>query len=297
MERYGLMDNAYVIFASDNGGCYSAGGKNGPLRGTKGSLFEGGTKVDAFVYSPLLEAKNKGATYDNLMHVTDWFPTLVDIAGVGGRYAARSGYELDGVSHFPSWGAATVAPAPRLQMLYNAATNVDKQDFDYSTNAPFAVRNARYKLIHFFNSTAYCSWYRPETENADDDGPNTSMCSTTAPVRDVPQFLPAASHPTFLTPPFPTHGHTHTHARTHAGGVPRGIHVRLVRLGVRPVRKGEPLPRRRRRRPRGQDGAVRGRGRLEQARAAGRHPVVQVPVHRHGGVERKLQLYSTIPVC
>jgi len=32
------------------------------------------------------------------------------------------------------------------------------QDFDYATNAPFAVRNERYKLIHFFNASAYSSW-------------------------------------------------------------------------------------------------------------------------------------------
>ncbi len=73
-------------------------------------------------------------------------------------------------------------------MLYNAATNVDKQDFDYSTNAPFAVRNARYKLIHFFDSP-YAAWYEPGVENADDDGPNTSMCSTTSPVASMGSFV------------------------------------------------------------------------------------------------------------
>jgi arylsulfatase A len=41
LDDKGISDNTYIIFASDNGGCYSAGGKNGPLRGTKGSLFEG----------------------------------------------------------------------------------------------------------------------------------------------------------------------------------------------------------------------------------------------------------------
>ena len=37
----GQLDNTYIIFASDNGGCYQAGGRNGDLRGSKGSLFEG----------------------------------------------------------------------------------------------------------------------------------------------------------------------------------------------------------------------------------------------------------------
>ncbi len=37
----GQMNNTYIIFTSDNGGCAQTGGQNGPLRGTKGSLFEG----------------------------------------------------------------------------------------------------------------------------------------------------------------------------------------------------------------------------------------------------------------
>ncbi len=41
LESTGQLYNTYIIFTSDNGGCHSSGGKNGPLRGTKGSLFEG----------------------------------------------------------------------------------------------------------------------------------------------------------------------------------------------------------------------------------------------------------------
>ena len=37
----GQINNTYIIFTSDNGGCAKTGGENGPLRGTKGSLFEG----------------------------------------------------------------------------------------------------------------------------------------------------------------------------------------------------------------------------------------------------------------
>jgi arylsulfatase B/arylsulfatase I/J len=42
LDAQGQLDNTYIIFTSDNGGCYNAGGKNGDYRGTKGSLFEGG---------------------------------------------------------------------------------------------------------------------------------------------------------------------------------------------------------------------------------------------------------------
>jgi arylsulfatase A-like enzyme len=41
LDAYGQTDNTYFIFASDNGGCAAVGGRNTPLRGQKGSLFEG----------------------------------------------------------------------------------------------------------------------------------------------------------------------------------------------------------------------------------------------------------------
>ena len=41
LHAKGQAENTYFIIASDNGGCYGSGGKNGPLRGSKGSLFEG----------------------------------------------------------------------------------------------------------------------------------------------------------------------------------------------------------------------------------------------------------------
>lgn len=41
LDEKGQLDNTYVIVTSDNGGCYNAGGRNGDLRGSKGTLFEG----------------------------------------------------------------------------------------------------------------------------------------------------------------------------------------------------------------------------------------------------------------
>lgn len=41
LNQVGQLENTYLVVASDNGGCFAAGAKNGDLRGTKGSLFEG----------------------------------------------------------------------------------------------------------------------------------------------------------------------------------------------------------------------------------------------------------------
>ena len=172
-----MMDNSYIIFASDNGGCHTAGGKNGPLRGTKGSLLEGGTKVDAFIYSPLLPAARVGAKYDHLFHVTDWFPTLMDL--VGRSFVARDDHPLDGVSHYANFMDGD-APAPRTYMLYNSYYNVRTQNLDMWTDGAFAIRDDRYKLIHFFDNSVYGGWYDAYVENADDDNADVTECSSVA---------------------------------------------------------------------------------------------------------------------
>ena len=45
LEAEGWLENSIIVVAGDNGGCPSAGGCNYRLRGTKGSMFEAGTKV------------------------------------------------------------------------------------------------------------------------------------------------------------------------------------------------------------------------------------------------------------
>ena len=96
IELRGVADNTYIIFASDNGGCPEAGGRNYPLRGTKGSLFEGGVRTEAFIYHPL----KASGSFNHIFHVTDWFPTLMTIAGAS--FKPEEGYELDGLSQFDS---------------------------------------------------------------------------------------------------------------------------------------------------------------------------------------------------
>jgi arylsulfatase A-like enzyme len=175
LERTGMMDNTYLIFASDNGGCFAAGGKNGPLRGTKGSLFEGATKVDAFVYSPLL-GDAAGSMYDNLFHVSDWFPTMVSMSGAD--FTERMKYKLDGVSHFEAMmDKAADADAPREYMLYNSYYNVRTQNFDMWKTGILAIRDSRYKLIHYYDNTMYGGWYSPSDVLGDDDEMDSQECS------------------------------------------------------------------------------------------------------------------------
>lgn len=51
LDDMGMLDNTLLVLASDNGGCPAYGGSNYPFRGFKHSMFEGGVRTPAFVYS------------------------------------------------------------------------------------------------------------------------------------------------------------------------------------------------------------------------------------------------------
>jgi arylsulfatase A-like enzyme len=162
LKTANMMDNTYIIFMSDNGGCWYGGGRNGGLRGAKGALFEGGIKVDSFIYSPLLS--NAGTTYSGLMHISDWFPTILKLSQI--TYTPEVGYELDGVSHIDGWNGKGT---PRTTMLYNMYTNISDYNFNIWTNGSFAVRDARFKLMHTYDDKDYGNWYDINDEIDDDD--------------------------------------------------------------------------------------------------------------------------------
>ncbi len=69
-----------TLIILDNGGM-DPGASNFPKRGYKWSLHEGGIKNLAFVSGPVLPRKQSGRVSRELIHCTDWFPTLVHVAG------------------------------------------------------------------------------------------------------------------------------------------------------------------------------------------------------------------------
>ncbi|KAK3917281.1 Arylsulfatase B [Frankliniella fusca] len=116
LDRKGILDNTIIVFMADNGGetlgPHSNHASNWPLRGQKWTVYEGGVRGAAVVWSPRLA--RPGSVHQGLVHATDWLPTFYEAAG--GNVSDLG--PLDGLSQ---WGSLTSAGslAPRSEVLVN----------------------------------------------------------------------------------------------------------------------------------------------------------------------------------
>ncbi len=79
LKTAGVEKNTLVIFTSDNGGAKNHTGDNTPLRGAKGSVWEGGVRVPTIVWWP---GKVPAGTSTSAITTTmDIMPTFAAIAG------------------------------------------------------------------------------------------------------------------------------------------------------------------------------------------------------------------------
>lgn len=110
LEAKGMRENTLILFHSDNGGPTRLGADNGPLRGGKGSLYEGGVRVPCVMNWPghLESGEVKG-----LMHAVDMYPTLITLAG--GSIEQR--LPLDGKDAWEMIAAGEASP--REEILHN----------------------------------------------------------------------------------------------------------------------------------------------------------------------------------
>lgn len=117
LEGIGELDNTYIIYHNDNGPqggsttqrlgvgynnslenignpdswtTYGAGWADAwssPYRGLKGSQFEGGTRVAAFIHSPNADEQGEGRMSNSFLTVMDIMPTLMELGGVPDNYS------------------------------------------------------------------------------------------------------------------------------------------------------------------------------------------------------------------
>lgn len=113
LQTRGLYNDTLILFTTDNGGPVPEGSNNWPLRGSKTTLWEGGTRAVSFLHSPKLLSKVSGTTYEGIIHAVDWLPTLLEAAGGSAPPEA-----IDGVSQWQSVLQAKV-PSARTEFVYN----------------------------------------------------------------------------------------------------------------------------------------------------------------------------------
>lgn len=100
LEELGLTDETLIVFTSDNGPHREGGhapdffDSNGPLRGYKRDLYEGGIRAPTVVCWPGRVAP--GSESDFASAGWDWLPTLCGVAGI------EAPVGLDGVSLLPT---------------------------------------------------------------------------------------------------------------------------------------------------------------------------------------------------
>lgn len=83
LKELDIADNTIVFFCSDNGSARGWAGifdSNGPLRGKKGTVYEGGTRTPMIVRWP--GKTPVGQISDTPWYFADVMPTLAEIAGV-----------------------------------------------------------------------------------------------------------------------------------------------------------------------------------------------------------------------
>ena len=127
VDDLGISEKTLVFFTNDNGGLTEE--VNRPWRGTKNTTFEGGIRVPCVLRWPgFIE---QGSVCNELIHVTDIFPTLVTIGGG----SLEQTHPLDGSDMSPV--ILDGKKSSRTEILIEATGSVRLPSF----------RSGRWKLI------------------------------------------------------------------------------------------------------------------------------------------------------
>ena len=150
-KRAAMWSNTLIVVVSDNGGPLDHT-TNFPLRGGKHTFWEGGIRVVGFVSGPVVPLSRRGATYDGMLHSSDWLPTIVSgVAGISSdelRPLLRNApTPLDGVD---AWSAiVSGGPSPRTEVVTQVANgywNASSPGASTSAAGP-CIRVGEMKLI------------------------------------------------------------------------------------------------------------------------------------------------------
>lgn len=144
VEERGEADNTIVIFMSDNGGLASSSQwrdgepltQNAPLRAGKGALYEGGIREPMIVSWP--GRTTPGSRCDSYLIIEDFYPSILEMAGIDASSPVRYGHRIDGRSFVslidgagddPSAGRALIWNFPNCWGLHDLVCAIRKDDW------------------------------------------------------------------------------------------------------------------------------------------------------------------------
>ena len=141
VDAAGLAENTLILFLSDNGGIeHEQSGRivtsNHPLRGEKGTLYEGGVRIPAIARWPGTIPADRESATPAITH--DIYPTLVEL----GRATLPTTQPQDGVS-LAAHLRNPAAPLARDTLYWHLP------HYHHSTPAS-SLRRGDWKLIEFF---------------------------------------------------------------------------------------------------------------------------------------------------
>ena len=142
----GLAEKTLVLFVSDNGG--TARGSNAPLRGHKGSTWEGGIRVPAIAWWP--GQIPAGTETDAITGMFDVLPTFAFLAD-----AKRPAHKLDGVNLWPVLADVSGAKPPHDTFYYFRGLNLEGvRHGDWKLHFPTARGKAEPAKAKLYNLKA-----------------------------------------------------------------------------------------------------------------------------------------------
>ena len=147
LEELGLADNTVILFYSDNGG-YGPATSMRPLKGYKGTYYEGGIRVPFFVHWP--GTVEPGSESDTPITAVDLHPTIREITGA----KAPGGQLADGVSLVPVFKGGELAERAifwHFPAYLQSYSRFDEQPDPLFRARPCGVvREGDWKLIEYF---------------------------------------------------------------------------------------------------------------------------------------------------
>ena len=163
LNRLGLADDTILLFSSDNGPQFGGEGDSCTTRfncnfnGAKGSVYEGGIRVPAVLHWP--GGLSAGTTCDSMVHFSDWFPTLLAMAGID----VPQHRPLDGRNVLPVLRGETGQVESRRFWQWNRYTplvtcNAAMRDGEWKLVRPWVTGAGEVPDVHWL----WVSMYEPE---------------------------------------------------------------------------------------------------------------------------------------